>query len=80
MNKGDELLHDNPSGMGYGQAARGEELTAEMTKLDLKNGTAVRYLEDDDEGWPLVEWVDDFGIDRITAIEPAYFAANFTPV
>ena len=49
-----------------------------MTELDIKNGQVVSYMQDDDEGWRLVEWIDDQGIDRITAIEPTVFDANFT--
>ncbi len=79
MNAGDEFIHDSPDGTGYGHAARGEELTAEMTMLDLKNGTVVTYMEDDDSGWHLVSWTDDLGIERITAIDPEYFGTNFTP-
>jgi len=77
---GEEFIHDNPAGTGYGHSARGEELSAEMTMLDLKNGAVVQYMEDDDAGWHLVSWVDDLGIGRITAIEPDYFASNFTRV
>jgi hypothetical protein len=76
-NPGDVLMYQPGHGQGYGQAANGGELTAEMTELDLKPGTEVRYLQDDDEGWALVEWVDGVGIDRITAIEPAQFNSDF---
>lgn len=78
---GAEFMHDNPTGMGYGQSHHEQqELTAEMNHLDLKNGAVVKFMQDDDEGWRIVSWVDDSSIDRITAIEPAYFEANFTPV
>jgi hypothetical protein len=64
-------------GQGYGQNALGGELTAEMTELDLKPGTEVTYLQDDDAGWALVQWVDGKDLDRITAIEPAQFDSDF---
>jgi hypothetical protein len=76
-NSGDNLVYQPSHGNGYGQNARGEVLTAEMTELDLKPGTEVIYMQDDDEGWALVQWVDGVGIDRITAIEPAQFDSDF---
>lgn len=76
-NPGDMLEYQPSHGQGYGQNARGDFLTAEMTELDLKPGMLVTYLQDDDEGWALVQWVDDHGIDRITAIEPAQFDSDF---
>jgi hypothetical protein len=52
-----------------------------MTELDLKPNTEVTFLEfDADSDWPLVEWVDGQGIDRITTIEPSSFADDFTPL
>jgi hypothetical protein len=51
-----------------------------MTELDLKPGTEVSFLEYDPDSWALVEWVDDVSADRITAIEPAQFSSDFTPV
>jgi hypothetical protein len=52
-----------------------------MTELDLKPGTQVRFLEyDADSLWPLVEWVDDQTIDRITTIEPDSFTNDFVPL
>jgi hypothetical protein len=77
-NPGDKLVYDPGHGHGYGHAAKGQELTAEMTELDLKPGTEVTYMQDDDEGWALVQWVDGVGIDRITAIDPDQFSSDFT--
>jgi len=77
-NAGDELTYQPGHGTGYGHNALGQELTAEMKELDLKPGTSVTYMQDDDSGWALVKWVDDVGIDRITAIEPDQFASDFT--
>ena len=74
---GDTYNYNPTHGNGYGHNAKGSELTAEMTELDLKPGTEVTYLQDDDEGWALVEWVDGKDLDRITAIEPDQFANDF---
>jgi hypothetical protein len=76
-NAGDKLMYQPAHGTGYGHNALGQELTAEMTELDLKPGTEVTYMQDDDQGWALVAWVDGVGIDRITAIEPDQFASDF---
>jgi hypothetical protein len=79
-NKGDRFVYEPQHGTGFGHSARGEELTAEMTALDLAPGTEVSYLEDDqDSGWPLVEWVDSVNIDRITTIDPDIFRNDFIP-
>jgi hypothetical protein len=77
-NPGDKLMYQPQHGNGYGHNALGQELTAEMKELDLKPGTEVTLLEyDADSEWPLVQWVDDVGIDRITTIEPDTFASDF---
>jgi len=77
-NAGDKFMYQPAHGAGYGEAALGQELTAEMTELDLKPGTEVTFLEyDADSGWPLVQWVDGVGIDRITTIDPAVFDSDF---
>jgi hypothetical protein len=78
---GDEYLYNPGHGNGYGHNAKGQELTSEMTELDLKPNTEVTFLEfDADSDWPLVEWVDGQGIDRITTIEPSSFTDDFTPL
>lgn len=75
---GDKFVYDHPDDAGYGEQALGQPLSAEMQELDLKEGTEVSLLEYDAEtGWPLVEWVDDKGLDRITTIDPQ-FLSNFT--
>jgi plastocyanin len=80
-NPGDLFTYTPDHGNGYGHNAKGQELTAEMTELDLKPGTQVRFLEyDADSLWPLVEWVDDQTIDRITTIEPDSFTNDFVPL
>jgi hypothetical protein len=72
--EGDKFIYAHPENKGYGEDARGEPLSAEMTELDLQDGMAVSFLEYDDAGWALVEWVDNKGIDRITAIDPEVFS------
>jgi plastocyanin len=76
-NPGDKLLYQPGHGRGYGQNAKGEDLTAEMAELDLNPGTEVTFMQYDDSDWALVEWVDNQGVDRITAIEPAQFDSDF---
>jgi hypothetical protein len=79
-NPGDKFIYNHPAGAGYGEDAKGQVLTAEMTEMDLKTGTEVTVLENDAEsGWPLVEWVDGIGINRITTIDPVAFS-YFEPV
>jgi hypothetical protein len=36
--------------------------------------------DDDDSGWPILQWVDDQGIDRITTIDPDVFNNDFIKV
>lgn len=72
--EGDRFTYAHPQNKGYGEDARGEPLTAEMTELDLHDGMEVGFLQYDEVGWALVEWVDDKGIDRITAIDPTVFS------
>jgi hypothetical protein len=78
-NQGDKFIYEPGHGNGYGHNAKGQELTAEMTELDLRPGTEVTFLEyDADSDWPLVQWVDGVGIDRITTIDPDAFFSDFT--
>lgn len=75
---GNAYTYDPAHGMGFGASARGEDLTAEMTELDLKPGSTVTVLElDAESGWPIVQWTDDVGIGRLTTIDPAVFDADF---
>lgn len=70
---GDKFIYDHPADAGYGEHARGEPLSAEMTELDMQDGMEVTLLEYDvDTGWPLVEWTDAKGLPRITTIDPQY--------
>jgi hypothetical protein len=70
---GDEFVFTHPEEKGFGEHARPGEQTAEMRELDLSHGMVVRLLEfDADSGWPLIEWTDQKGINRITTIDPEY--------
>ena len=76
--------HESGSGAGYGEAVKTEagygEMSAEMQELDLSDGTEVTFLQlDEDSAWPIVEWTDAVGINRITTIDPAHFEAHFHP-
>lgn len=78
---GDKFVYSHPTGAGFGEAARGEPLTAEMTELDLKDGQEVQFMGNDaDSDWPIIQWVDGVGINRITTIDPVMYESNFTPV
>jgi hypothetical protein len=51
-----------------------------MNELDIQEGTEVTLLVYDEEtGWPLIEWVDSKGLNRITTIDPLYLE-NFYSV
>ena len=81
---GEVFVYAHPEGKGYGEASKSDagfgEITAEMSELDLKDGQEVTFLEyDADSDWPLVQWVDSVGIDRITTIDPDLFDTNFVP-
>lgn len=77
---GERLTYDHPQDLGFGEHHLGQPLSAEMAELDMVDGTVVTVLEFDAESdWPLVEWTDSKGINRITTIEPSFFDANFTP-
>lgn len=76
---GEKYVYDPEHGKGFGEAAKGDVLSAEMMELDLKPGTEVEFLHLDDVGWPLIQWVDGVGIDRITAVDPAMYEADFRP-
>lgn len=55
-----------------------DELSSEMTELDLQPGTEVTVAGyDDQRGLVLVEWTDAQGNPRITSVTPDDFAANF---
>lgn len=77
-NAGEKFTYTHAEGKGFGEAAKGDVLTAEMAELDLKDGQEVIFLEyDADSDWPIVEWTDGTGIDRITTIDPVLFDSNF---
>jgi hypothetical protein len=76
--EGHQYVYDHPQDKGYGEQARGDVLTAEMTELDLKDGTDVFVIAMDEEsGWPIVDWTDGTGIYRITTIDPDLFDQFF---
>jgi hypothetical protein len=78
---GDRFAYGHPTGAGFGEAAKGEALTAEMSELDLKDGQEVVFMEyDADSDWPIISWTDAVGIERITTVDPALFDSNFQPV
>jgi hypothetical protein len=79
-----QYTYDHPDNLGYGehtkQAAGYGELSAEMTELDLKDGTPVFVIAMDEEsGWPIIDWTDSTGIYRITTIDPDVFDQYFVP-
>jgi hypothetical protein len=77
---GDKFVYAHPDSKGFGEEALGQPLTAEMTELDIKQGMEVTFLDYDEiTGWPLVQWVDDKGIGRITTIDEQYII-NFAPM
>lgn len=82
---GNKYVYSHPSGAGFGEAVRADagygEISAEMSELDLKDGTEVTFLDyDADSEWPMIEWIDAVGINRITTIDPVAFDSNFNPV
>jgi hypothetical protein len=73
-------IYDHADNKGYGEHYRGDVLTAEMTELDLKDGTPVFVIAIEEEtGRPFVDWTDSVGIYRITSVDPADFDLLFTP-
>ena len=58
-----------------------DQLSAEMTELDMHPGTEVAVHDVDDErGRVIVEWSDRGGNPRMTSIEPDRFAEWFEEV
>jgi hypothetical protein len=77
---GKPYIYDHPDDKGFGEHALGAPLTAEMTELDMADGTPVYVIElDADSGWPLVDWTDSKGIYRITTVDPDFFDEMFVP-
>lgn len=78
---GDMFTYSHPEGKGYGEHHLGEPLTAEMKELDLHDGDQVVILElDADSGWPIIQWTDTHGLNRLTTIDPTIFNDYFKPV
>jgi hypothetical protein len=80
-NPGDLFLYQNPTGHGYGQSHKSDNvLTAEMTALDLKDGQQVTFVEYNvDTDWPTISWTDTTGTPRITTIDPSEWSTLFNP-
>jgi hypothetical protein len=79
---GNRYSYTHHEGLGFGAMAlatsSGAEISAEMNELDLKDGDTVTVLElDADSDWPLVEWTDAKGINRITTVDPDTFDNYF---
>jgi hypothetical protein len=75
---GQEYVYNPPSELGFGEAALGQPLSAEMQELDLKPGTQVTmHSYEVDSNWPIVEWVDGKGLDRMTTVQPSVFTRDF---
>lgn len=78
MPVGDSYFYDHPDNKGYGEHHLGQPLTTEMAELDITDGTNVVLIaEDEDSGWPIVQWTDKVGIDRITTVDPDLFGQFF---
>jgi hypothetical protein len=74
---GTRYTYNGDTGLGAAHADR--ELASEHAELDMQPGTAVSYTGyDDDRDLVLVEWADAQGNQRITSVEPEFFAASFT--
>jgi hypothetical protein len=79
--EGYQYVYDHPDDKGYGEHAKGDVLTAEMTELDLKDGTEVFVVAMDEEsGWPIIDWTDSTGVYRMTTIDPELFDQFFVEV
>ena len=82
---GSKYVYKHHGGLGFGEhhkqdAGYGEQ-TAEMTGLDIHHEQEVTLFDFDAESdWPIVEWMDDTGVTRLTTIDPEFFDAYFTLV
>lgn len=75
---GHTYAYGDEDGRGFGHMARGSELTAEMKELDLPDGAeVVLFALDEDSGWPIINWTDSKGIDRMTTVDPDIFNEHF---
>jgi hypothetical protein len=49
-----------------------------MTELDLRDGQEVTlFALDADSGWPIINWTDSTGTDRMTTVSPEMFDRFF---
>jgi hypothetical protein len=81
-NVGAKYTFCHPDGLGFGEMVKADagfgEQTAEMRELDLRNLQEVTLLDfDEDSGWPIIEWIDGVGTNRITTIDPDKFESHF---
>lgn len=68
-------VYEHPDELGLGQHFAGKN---ERIDLDMDPGTEVRRIgEDSERELVLVAWQDRYGSDRITSIEPGFFADHF---
>ena len=81
-----QYTYTHPSGLGFGEHSLNEAtsapITAEMKELDMADGTVVTVealdeSEGDSNGWPIVNWTDSKGLDRMTTIDPVTFDEYF---
>ena len=78
---GERYTYQPADGKGHGESHKGVPLTAEMTALDLAPGTEVLVYEINvDTDWPILNWTDSTGIDRMTTFDPDEFAGDFQPL
>ncbi len=82
---GTRYAYGHDLGHGFGEHAKASsgfgELSAEMKGLDLRDGQEVVLLDyDADSSWPIIEWTDGVGTNRITTIDPEMFSENFQEV
>jgi hypothetical protein len=77
---GDQYTYTHPDGSGFGEMALGQPLTAEMKELDMADGTVITVEGIQDDGWPIVNWIDSKGINRMTTVNDLDFDMYFQPV
>ncbi len=81
-NVGAKYTYAHPDGLGFGEGVKADagygEITAEMKELDLRNLQEVTLFDyDADSEWPIIEWTDATGINRLTTVNPETFESHF---
>ena len=79
---GSRYAYGHPMGFGLGEHVRDEagfgEMKTDMSELDLQDGQEVTlFALDEDSGWPIINWTDSTGIDRMTTVSPELFDRFF---